>query len=110
MEQAEDPLVRRLLNRMSIESDRMIKLVDDVLLVSKMDTKGETTNPEVVDLIELVENLIQQFYRGDNVKNIVGTGLGLYVVKRFADLNHIKVEVRSKLKQGTTFTLTFQEE
>lgn len=193
MEQAEDPLVRRILDRMSIESDRMIKLVDDVLLVSKMDTKGETANPEVVDLIELVENLIQQllpglgdrsieldtalehvtvkadrtqlehilknllenavkyspgkadpvitiweapsgevqaavtdfgmgipennieglfqqFYRGDNVKNIVGTGLGLYVVKRFADLNHIKVEVRSKLKQGTTFTLTFQEE
>lgn len=109
MEQAEDPLVRRILDRMSIESDRMIKLVDDVLLVSKMDTKGETTNPEVVDLIELVENLIQQFYRGDNVKIIVGTGLGLYVVKRFADLNHIKVEVRSKLKQGTTFTLTFQE-
>lgn len=64
MEQVEDFLVRCILDWMFIELDWMIKLVDDVFLVSKMDVKGEIVNFEVVDFIELVENLIQQFLFG----------------------------------------------
>lgn len=192
-EAAQSTMMKRILTRMERESTRMVRLVDDVLAVSKLNTEEELqvnkTPIEIVSflreiladeafyfdeapialhtelqqgnieadeeqLTHILRNLLsnaikyserrapppevhvrqtaagkiqvdlkdhgvgipeadlpklfQQFYRGDNVKNIVGTGLGLYVVKRFAELNDIRVEVRSKLKQGTVFTLTFK--
>ena len=35
-----------------------------------------------------------------------GTGLGLVLCKRFVDMNHGEIRVRSKEGQGTTFTVT----
>ena len=52
-------------------------------------------------------NLFQQFHRAANAKKIAGTGLGLYIVKRFADANNIHIAVNSKEDIGTTFSLTF---
>ena len=49
--------------------------------------------------------LFAQFRRGSNVKNIPGTGLGLYVVKRFANLNDIQLRLESQIKQGTRIDL-----
>lgn len=36
-----------------------------------------------------------------------GTGLGLALVKSFADLNNAKIRVNSELNKGTTFTIIF---
>ncbi|MCU0565046.1 MAG: PAS domain-containing sensor histidine kinase [Oculatellaceae cyanobacterium Prado106] len=52
-------------------------------------------------------HLFDPFYRGKNVSNTPGTGLGLNIVKRFVDLHHGHIQVNSKLNVGTTFTLTF---
>ena len=47
------------------------------------------------------------FRRGGNVGNIKGTGVGLYLVKKCAELQGGRVELRSQVGQGSTFVFTF---
>ncbi|MCR9099332.1 MAG: PAS domain-containing sensor histidine kinase [bacterium] len=183
----EQTAVRRILKRMNTESDRMVHLLDEVLLLSRMESgKRETPQHKKYDLADLIRTfcesgicdaaqvqaelpkdpiwvnidkdqfehilinlfsnavkytpagrpkpvvslhrtrdhavltirdygigipeedqprLFQQFVRANNVSTIPGTGLGLYVVKRFADQNNIKISFKSQIKQGTTFYL-----
>jgi PAS domain S-box-containing protein len=51
------------------------------------------------------KHLFDRFFRGTNVTNIQGTGLGLHIVARYAELLNGKVSVESKLNVGTTFTI-----
>jgi PAS domain S-box-containing protein len=52
------------------------------------------------------EHLFSSFFRGANATNIQGTGLGLHIVKRYTDLIGGSVQLKSKLDEGTTITLT----
>lgn len=54
-----------------------------------------------------LSKLFQKFSRVDNpVSTIVGgTGLGLYLVARIANIHSGRVEVQSQLGKGTTFTI-----
>jgi PAS domain S-box-containing protein len=52
------------------------------------------------------ENLYQAFQRGKNVGDIVGTGLGLAVVKKCVQLHGGSITVDSEVDVGTTFTVT----
>jgi PAS domain S-box-containing protein len=54
-------------------------------------------------------HLFERFFRGRNVDNIQGTGLGLHIVQRYVNLMEGKIEVESNLNQGTTFKITFPE-
>ncbi len=47
-------------------------------------------------------DLFKAFYRGSNVGTRPGTGLGLLLVKRCAALHGGKVQVNSKIGEGTT--------
>ena len=38
-----------------------------------------------------------------------GTGLGLYIVRQIVERNKGKISVKSKVDEGTTFTLEFQK-
>jgi PAS domain S-box-containing protein len=51
------------------------------------------------------QQLFRAFHRGSNVGTRPGTGLGLLLVKRCADLHGGKVRVTSKAGQGTTVTV-----
>ncbi len=51
------------------------------------------------------QHLFSSFFRGSNAINIQGTGLGLHIVKRYADLLHGTVHLQSKLDEGTTITI-----
>ena len=53
------------------------------------------------------EHLFTMFYRGSNVTNIQGTGLGLHIVKRYLDLINGTADLRSSLGKGTSITITF---
>eukprot|EP01137_Pigoraptor_chileana_P021325 Opistho-2@84877 len=53
------------------------------------------------------KHLFDRFFRGANVTNIQGTGLGLHIVARYAELLNGKVFVESTLNRGTTFSIKF---
>ena len=53
------------------------------------------------------EHLFTMFYRGTNVTNIQGTGLGLHIVKRYLDLINGTVNLQSTLGKGSSITITF---
>lgn len=53
------------------------------------------------------QHLFERFHRGANVNNIPGTGLGLHIVQRYAEIMEGKIYCSSKLNQGTTFTVIF---
>jgi len=52
------------------------------------------------------EHLFERFFRGHNVTNIQGTGLGLNIVARYLELMQGHIRVESKLNEGTTFIIT----
>src|SRR4029079_6884679 len=52
-----------------------------------------------------LERLFERYHRGSNVSGIVGTGVGLYLVKMVADLHHGRVEVQSAEGAGSRFAV-----
>jgi PAS domain S-box-containing protein len=53
------------------------------------------------------KHLMERFFRGANAGNIQGTGLGLHIVSKYAELMNGKVECKSELEKGTEFIITF---
>ncbi|RCJ40277.1 hypothetical protein A6770_10835 [Nostoc minutum NIES-26] len=51
------------------------------------------------------QQIFEPFYRGKNIKNIPGTGLGLSLVKTLVDLYGGQIAVESEIDIGTTFTV-----
>lgn len=54
------------------------------------------------------QHLLERFFRGGNVANIQGTGLGLHIVARYAELLNGEISCESELEKGTTFSITFR--
>ncbi|MBL0316511.1 MAG: HAMP domain-containing histidine kinase [Flavobacteriales bacterium] len=50
------------------------------------------------------QSLFERFFRGRNVSNIQGTGLGLHIVAKYLELLHGDISFTSELGKGTTFT------
>ena len=48
-------------------------------------------------------HLFERYYRGGNVEGIVGSGIGLYLVKTVVDLHHGDVSVESEEGNGSRF-------
>lgn len=55
------------------------------------------------------QHLFERFFRGANVSNIQGTGLGLHIVSKYAELMNGHITCESTLNEGTTFTVTFRQ-
>jgi signal transduction histidine kinase len=53
------------------------------------------------------KHLFERFFRGKNVTNIQGTGLGLHIVSKYVELMNGHIEVSSKLEHGTAFLIRF---
>jgi len=53
------------------------------------------------------KHLMERFFRGANAENIQGTGLGLHIVSKYAELMNGKVVCKSELEKGTEFIITF---
>ena len=54
------------------------------------------------------QHLFQRFFRGTNVTTIQGTGLGLHIVQKYADLMDGETTFNSELEKGTAFMLRFE--
>jgi len=54
------------------------------------------------------ERVFQEFFRASNARSIsnIGTGLGLCIVKSLVEKYGGRIEVRSELSEGTTFSVT----
>lgn len=52
-------------------------------------------------------HLFERFFRGANVTNIQGTGLGLHIVGKYIELMNGHIEFSSELEKGTEFIITF---
>lgn len=52
------------------------------------------------------EHLFSSFFRGKNVVNIQGTGLGLHIVKKYVELLGGDIELKSRLGAGTRVTVS----
>jgi signal transduction histidine kinase len=50
-------------------------------------------------------HVTELFYRGVNVQNLPGSGIGLAIVKRIVDLNGGDLEIDSTMVGGTTVTI-----
>ncbi|MCD8215764.1 MAG: HAMP domain-containing histidine kinase [Clostridiales bacterium] len=57
---------------------------------------------------EDLPKIFERFYRGDKSRNkeIPGTGLGLSIAKWIAETHEGKIDVRSKIGEGTTFIIS----
>ena len=54
---------------------------------------------------EDVDQLFESFYRGSNVGNIQGTGLGMALIKQTIEAHDGDIQFESTLNEGTTFTV-----
>jgi signal transduction histidine kinase len=54
------------------------------------------------------EHLFERFFRANNAMNIQGTGLGLHIVSKYAELMNGKITCNSDIDQGTEFTVIFK--
>jgi two-component system, OmpR family, sensor kinase len=52
-----------------------------------------------------LRRLFERYYRGGNVSGIVGTGVGLYLVKTAVDLHKGRIEVASEEGSGSRFVV-----
>ncbi len=53
-------------------------------------------------------HLFERFFRGKNVTNIQGTGLGLHIVGKYVELLDGQIECISNLEKGTSFIVSFK--
>lgn len=51
------------------------------------------------------QHLFQRFFRAKNASNIQGTGLGLHIVTKYLELMNGRIEMKSKINEGSTFTI-----
>lgn len=74
-------------------SSVVIKVKDHGIGISKGDQK----------------HLFERFFRGANAMNIQGTGLGLHIVGKYAELMNGKVSFKSELEKGSEFVIMFKQ-
>jgi PAS domain S-box-containing protein len=54
-------------------------------------------------------HLFERFFRATNAINIQGTGLGLHIVSKYAELMNGRIFCKSETDKGTEFTILFQK-
>lgn len=88
-----------------------IKYSDDnskiqLVLTCSSDTVTFHVKDEGIGIsVEDQAHLFDPFYRGQNSTQIIGTGLGLAVVKKCVDLHRGEITIESQVGVGTTFKI-----
>jgi signal transduction histidine kinase len=87
---------------------------DDKPIFFKVNNKSDELIVKVRDQgigipAEDQKNMFSRFFRASNVENIKGTGLGLTIVKKYAELMSGNIIFKSKEGEGTEFVVTFKK-
>ncbi len=92
--------------------DNAIKFTDQEKgnIVIRAFDDGSTVVLEVCDTgigirEEDIPNVLKPFFRGQDAKDKVGSGLGLYQVRKIVERHSGKISIRSKVGEGTVVTL-----
>ncbi|MDX2217200.1 MAG: CHASE domain-containing protein [Oculatellaceae cyanobacterium bins.114] len=88
------------------ESDRPIQLI---LNCTVEQVTFQVKDQGIGISLDDQKRLYEAFHRGKNVGDVVGTGLGLAVVKTCVDLHRGHIVVDSNVGVGTTFTVTLPQ-
>jgi signal transduction histidine kinase len=107
----------------TVDRDKIIQLlvalVDNAIKYSKENTKiilklddKPKVKVSVKDFGEGISSqdlphIFERFYRSDTSRSESGTGLGLSIAQRIAEAHNAKLEVRSQIRKGSTFSLIF---
>lgn len=79
----------------------------DFALQASGDLAVFTVTDRGIGIVEAdARQLFQAFFRGRNVGEVSGTGLGLVIVKRCVELHNGQITFESQEAQGTTFTVS----
>lgn len=78
---------------------KVISLVEDDHFIISVEDKGMGISDDDQ------QHLFERFFRAKNASNIQGTGLGLHIVVKYLDLLNGKIMMKSKLNEGTIFTI-----
>ena len=54
------------------------------------------------------KHLMERFFRAENAQNIQGTGLGLHIVSKYAEILNGKLKFKSELEKGSEFLVEFK--
>lgn len=98
----------------------IINLISNAIKYSGDDTYIEFTSAVQENRIEITvkdngigipeeeqKHLFEAFFRAQNTGNIPGTGLGLNIAARYVNLMNGTLTCKSKINQGTEFTIRF---
>ncbi|TAK75920.1 MAG: response regulator, partial [Gammaproteobacteria bacterium] len=80
------------------------KTKNNIYLEIAIQDTGPGIPSEKIDLIFKPFQQLEDTYTRASSQS--GTGLGLAIVKKFAELLNLKIQVKSKLGEGSTFSLT----
>lgn len=109
--QGNPALLSRLLQNLISNAYRYSK-DDGHILVSLTGTEENVVLSVADDGIGIEEQdlgkIFDRFYRADASRSVHGTGLGLSMVKKIADLHHAGIEVESRPGSGSTFRIIFR--
>ena len=100
----------------------VLNLLSNAIKFSSDETQIEVETIHHADALELKvkdygmgiskgdqKHLFERFFRGANAMNIQGTGLGLHIVARYAELLNGNVICKSELEKGSEFIVTLQQ-
>ncbi|MCO6435078.1 sensor histidine kinase [Nitrosomonas nitrosa] len=108
------------LPRVQADADRMrqvfLNLIDNAIkyapgssVIIQMELTGQRVAVEIRDTgpgipADDLPHLFEPFYRGNQTKSTLGTGLGLTIVKSILDQHHTPLQVDSQPGKGTSFS------
>lgn len=103
----------RLRQMLTIVLDNAIKFSEPDSVIRFQADCGQTFNISVKDhgkgiSPEDLPQIFNRFYKSSD-ENINGTGLGLAIAKEIADRHAIKIEVDSRVGEGTEFVFRFEK-
>ena len=107
--QADPRAVRQIWQNLVSNAIKYSERASTVLLDAQIETNAailSVTDRGAGMSEEDVRQALEPFAQGGNARGVKGTGLGLAVVKRFAELHGGLVDIRSKLGKGTRVTVT----